>query len=133
MTPVPLRLVARGPLPAPDVWERYARPSAWPGWAPHLTAVACDADRIAPGVTGTVVGPVGVSGSFVVDAVDETAGTWTWTVRRGPLRVTLDHGVEPDGGGTRTWLDLRGPVWALPAMTGYLPLAKLALRRLVTP
>ncbi len=87
-----------------------------------------DAARIAPGVTGTVHGPLFVRVGFVVTAVDEVARTWAWDVRAGPVRMHLRHGVEARGGGSRTWLTIRGPALVVAA---YLPVARIALHRLV--
>lgn len=111
--------------PAALVWERYADPARWAGWAPQISRVDTAATRIAPGATGTVHGPLGVRVAFVVTAVDEAARTWAWDVALGPLRLHLRHGVEADGG---TWLTVDGPAWVL---AGYLPVARIALQRLV--
>jgi hypothetical protein len=115
----------------PDIaWERYAVPANWPTWAPQITGVEASAERLAPGMTGRVFGPLGVSAAFVVDAVDEAAKRWAWTVRRGPLTVRLQHGVRANGkGGSATWLSIDAP---LPIAVGYVPLAYLAIRKLVT-
>ena len=51
--------------------------------------------RIAPGLRGVVVGPVGVQVPFEVLAVDEAAMTWTWRVRAASAELTLDHSVTP--------------------------------------
>lgn len=118
---------ARGPAPAALVWERYADPRLWAGWAPQIRRVETAAARIAPGVTGTVHGWLGVRVAFVVTAVDEAARTWAWDVTFGPLRLHLRHGVETDGA---TWLTVDGPALVLAA---YLPVARIALQRLVTP
>lgn len=115
---------ARGPAPAALVWERYADPARWAGWAPQIRRVDTAAARIAPGVTGTVHGPVGIRVAFVVTAVDEAARTWAWDVRVGPLRMHLRHGVDADGS---TWLTVDGPA---PVVAAYLPVARLALHRL---
>ena len=114
----------------PDVaWERYAVPANWPRWAPQITRVDATADRLAAGVTGRVFGPLGVSVRFVVDEVDEGARRWAWTVHRGPLSMRLQHGVRArERGGSATWLSIDAP---LPVAVGYVPMAYLALRRLV--
>jgi hypothetical protein len=132
-----------GPVPATQVWERYAVPARWPGWAPQIRAVRASAPRIAPGVTGRVHGPLGLRVDFVVTEVDEPGRAWAWRVRIGPLRLQLRHGVEengveengveengvePDPAGSATWLSVDGPA---PIVAGYLPVARLALHRLV--
>lgn len=114
-------------------WARYRQPSRWPGWSPQLSAVDVDGpDRLLPGLRGTVRGPVPPALPFEVTAVDEPARTWSWTVHLGPVPLHLEHGVEPlaDRPGCRATLRLTGP-W--PLVLGYLPLARLALRRLVQP
>ncbi len=103
-------------------------PACWPTWAPQISAVRASAPRIAPGVTGQVHGPCGLRVDFVVTEVDERSRTWAWRVRRGPLRLELRHGVEPDPAGCTTWLSVRGPA---PVVAAYLPVARLALHRLV--
>ncbi len=117
-----------GPLPPAQVWERYAVPERWPEWAPQISAVRASAPRIAPGVTGRVFGPLGLRVDFVVTEVDERQRTWGWRVRLGPLRLRLRHGVELDPAGSATWLSVRGPALVV---AGYLPVARLALHRLV--
>ena len=119
-----------GPLPPARVWERYAVPARWAGWAPQIRRVDASADRLAPGVTGRVRGPLGVAVTFVVTDVDEQARTWAWDVRCGPVRLHLRQGVEADPRGAATWLVLRGPA---PVVVAYLPVARVALRRLVRP
>ncbi len=124
-----LTLRAKGPADAATAWERYARFEEWPGWSPQLSSVEASAERIAPGVTGTVSGPMWSGADFHIDAVDEDARTWSWTVRRKPLKVRLEHGVEPDDAGSATWLIIDGP---LPFVVPYAPIAQAALRRLVS-
>lgn len=110
-------------------WERYAETGRWADWAPQIRRVESSADRIAPGVTGRVHGPLpGVYIDFVVDDVDEAARRWSWTVRRGPLTLRLEHGVRGRAGGATTSLRVDGPV---PIVLAYAPIAHLALRRLV--
>jgi hypothetical protein len=121
-------LTARGAAPAATAWERYAQPALWSQWSPQITGVETDAERIAAGVTGRVVGPFGVSVAFRIDDVDESARRWSWTVRPKPLTVRLHHGVRPDGVGSRTWLTIEAP---FPVVLAYAPLAQFALRKLV--
>jgi hypothetical protein len=119
---------ASGPVGPELVWQRYAEPARWPGWAPQIRGVETAAARIAPGATGTVRGPFGVPVRFTVTDVDEAARRWAWDARLGPVRLHLRHGVDPEGAGTRTWLTARGPAAVLAA---YLPIARFALHRLV--
>jgi hypothetical protein len=119
---------ASGPRVAAEVWERYARPVSWPSWSPQIRRVECTADRLVAGVTGQVFGPLGVRAAFVVDDWDEPARRWSWTVRLGPARLELEHGVDAASHGCTTWLTARG---ALPIVVGYAPVARLALHRLV--
>jgi hypothetical protein len=44
--------------------------------------------------------------------------------------MDLRHGVEPDPRGAATWLVIRG---LAPMVLAYLPVARVALRRLVRP
>lgn len=126
MTSVTLN--ATGSASPETAWERYAEPARWPSWAPQITGVDASADRIAAGVSGTVRGPLGVSADFRIRDVDEQARRWTWTVRRGPLTVRLQHGVKAAAEGSATWLIIDAP---LPVAVAYAPLAWLAMRRLV--
>ncbi|MGY1822549.1 SRPBCC family protein [Geodermatophilus sp. SYSU D00079] len=126
-----LTLHATGPEPPAEVWERYAVPARWPGWAPQITAVEFPVARLASGSRGRVRTPLGLALPFVVDAVDEAARRWSWTVSVGPVRLRLLHWVAegPDGGST-TGLRIDGPA---PLVLGYAPLARLAIGRLVRP
>jgi hypothetical protein len=117
-----------GAAPPARVWERYAVPARWPEWAPQINRVRASAPRIAPGVTGQVWAPLGLRVDFVVTEVDEQLRTWAWSVRFGPLRLRLQHGVEADPAGSATWLRVHGPA---PVVAAYLPVARLALHRLV--
>jgi hypothetical protein len=124
-----LTLHATGPAAPAEVWERYAVPARWPEWAPQITGVALPVPRLVAGVHGRVRGPLGVTLPFVVDAVDEPARRWAWTVSPGPVRLHLLHWVVegPDGGST-TGLRVEGPA---PLVIGYAPLARWAIGRLV--
>lgn len=123
---------AQGPVPAAEVWERYADPHRWASWAPQIRRVETAAARIAPGVTGTVHGPLGLRIRFTVTDVDEAARTWAWEVSPVvpplPLRLRLHHGVEDRRHGSATWLTVRGPA---PVVAAYLPVARIALEFLV--
>ena len=126
-----LTLHATGPEPTAEVWERYAVPASWPKWAPQITGVELPVARLTAGVRGRVRGPLGVRLPFVVETVDEAARRWSWTVSAGPVRLHLLHWVTegPDGGST-TGLRVSGPA---PLVVGYVPLAQLAIGRLVRP
>lgn len=124
-----LTLHATGMAPPAEVWERYAVPARWPGWAPQITGVELPADRLTPGVAGRVHGPLGIAVPFTVEGVDEAARRWSWVVAVGPLRLRLLHWVAagPDGG-TTTGLRISGPA---PLVLAYAPAARLALAHLV--
>ena len=126
----PAVLAAEGPRDADAAWERYARVDRWTGWAPQLRAVRADGARLRVGLVGTVHGPGGPGLPFTVTAVDEDARTWSWEVgpRVAGRRLRLHHGVAADGAGSRTWLRVDAP-W--PLTLPYLPVARLALHRLV--
>jgi hypothetical protein len=134
-------LAAVGPAPPEVAWERYARLSLWPTWSPQIRSVTAPDEHLATGLTGTVQGWGGLQLPFVVDAVEDGARRWVWTVQlqRAALplpdgaaratRMQLEHRVLPAaGGGSLTTLVVHGP--AAP-VSGYAPLAGLALRRLV--
>ena len=88
-----------------------------------------------PGTNGVVRGPLGVPLPFEVLDVDESdpaRRTWRWRAGALGVHVELEHVVEPDAsrpGGSRTVLVLSGPA---PVVVPYLPLAWLALHRLVS-
>jgi hypothetical protein len=128
-----LTLSARGGRDAPTVWDRYAVPRLWSTWAPQVRGVDYPEPRLRTGTAGVVRGPGGLRVPFTVDAVDETAMTWSWTVRpqvrgRTLVTLTLDHAVRASGSGSRTWLRLHGP---RPVVLGYAPFALPAMWRLV--
>jgi hypothetical protein len=136
---VPLSLTVRreiavsGLQPPDEVWDRYVRPARWRQWSPQITGVDYPAQRLVPGTKGTVRGPLGVPVAFEVLAVDESdpaRRTWRWRAGAFGVHVELEHVVEPSPlGGSRTVLVLSGPA---PVVVPYLPLAWLALRRLVS-
>jgi hypothetical protein len=124
-----MTMAATGPVAAPAAWDRYVQLDRWPTWSPQLRRVEPAGAVLTAGMTGRVHGPLGASARFTVTAVDVDARTWHWEVRRGPLRLRLEHGVQPAGAGSLTWLVLWGPA---PVLLGYAPLAAYALHRLVS-
>ena len=120
-------LSVRGARPAAQAWEDYARIERWASWSPQIRRVDASAPRIAPGVTGTVHGPLGVRVRFEVSAVDHRSRTWRWEVRCGGVSAGLEHRVLALPGGCLTTLDLDAPALLAAA---YAPAAVLALRRL---
>ena len=111
-------------------WSRYADLGAWSTWAPPIVGVDADGAALAVGRHGSVRVVGGIRIGFVVTAVDPEAMTWSWIASLGPVRLTLHHDVGPDPAGTRAGLTLEGPA---PVVTGYAPLARLALVRLTRP
>lgn len=139
---ISLTLSAHGTASPEVAWERYADLDAWQTWSPQIQAVEADGRRIRDGLTGRVVGPLGVRVAFTVLAVHEVPGfpevpgfqevperDWTWRISL-PLRqrITMLHTVRPEGAGSATELRMTGPA---PLLLGYAPLAQLALRKLV--
>ncbi|HEX2903660.1 MAG TPA: SRPBCC family protein [Jatrophihabitans sp.] len=117
-------LVVRGSAPVQLMWDRYVRPVHWPEWSPQIRRVDYAAQSLRPGTRGVVHGPAGVRVPFAITAVDPMGRSWRWTVQLGPVRVRLAHLVT-DGG---TELVVEGPA---PIVLAYLPVAHLALTRLV--
>ena len=129
--PLTTTLWARGAADVDTAWGRYTDLDAWLRWAPQITGVDAASRRLAPGLTGTVHGPLGVRVRFVVEDVDELGRAWSWRARLGPVRLWLHHTVaERPGGGSTTTLTVKGPA---PVVAGYVPLAQLAISRLVRP
>ena len=131
---VTLTLEAHGSLDVATAWERYADPDLWSTWSPQIQRVERSTPRLSPGMTGTVRAgllprptlPV----PFTVDGVDEARREWTWSAHLGPVTLHLDHGVVAHGTGSGTWLRVSGPAFVV---VPYLPVARLALGRLVSP
>ena len=127
-------ITVRGPQPPDEVWDRYVRPVRWPQWSPQIVGVDYKPRHLVPGTKGIVRGPLRLPVPFEVLAVDESDPSrrvWRWRAGPAALHVELEHVVEPapaPGAGTVTRLVLAGPA---PVVLPYLPLAWLALHRLV--
>ena len=126
-----MHLHATGTVHPDEAWDRYLHPAKWSDWSPQIRGVETAFERIDPGVTGRVLGPLGFSAPFVVDAVDDAAREWLWSVDIGIGTLQLMHWVRPGPErGTTTGLTVSGP---MPLVVGYVPLAAAALQRLVRP
>lgn len=119
-----------GEARADEVWERYTRPALWPDWAPQITGVDTDAEVIERGVRGRVHGPLFTFTPFRIRSVDHSARRWSWWVGFGPLGLGMDHGVDETETGTRAWADIHAHRYLV---APYVPVARLALKRLVRP
>lgn len=106
------------------------RPERWSQWSPQIRAVTYPAETVRPGTAGIVRGPGGLRIGFRILEVVEAGRVraWSWAVSAGGVRMWLRHTVEASGEGTRTDLTVCG---FGPAVLLYLPVARLALRRLV--
>ena len=122
-------MTVRGAAPAELAWQRYVEPARWPGWSPQIRRVDCADEVLRLGSVGTVHAVLGVSVPFVVTEFDAERRRWAWTATL-PLgiRLRLRHSVDGSGSGSTTGLRVRGPA---PIVIGYLPVARLALIRLV--
>ncbi|WP_432476700.1 SRPBCC family protein [Nocardioides sp. GXQ0305] len=120
---------AEGPAAPEEVWRRYSHSSQWPTWAPQVSGASGTGDPVAAGDRGWVRGPFLLRVPFTVLDVQPDERRWTWRVGLGPASVVMEHGVDALDVGSRAWvgIDVPAPV-ALP----YAPLARIALRRLVT-
>jgi len=129
---VALTLHAHGVADVTLAWERYADPALWSTWAPQIQRVDTTMERLVAGGSGTVRAgllarpTLGIP--FEVLAVDEEAMEWAWRARIGPISLHLEHGVAAHLTGSTTWLKVSGP---LPVVLGYVPVARLALGRLL--
>ena len=121
-------LTAAGNATTDVAWQRYYSLDAWPDWSPQIVAVDAEPRTLTEGMTGNVVGPLGVTVHFTVLTVDQVARSWSWMVRKGPLRLILHHSVQPQEKGVGTTLRIEG---FAPTVLAYAPLAQLALRNLV--
>ena len=121
-------ITAGGDADPAEAWSRYENLDLWSTWSPQISEVIAPTRRITSGLSGLVVGPLGIRVPFEVLAVDAEAMVWSWHVRLGPVDATLDHVVRPAAGGCATELVIDAPAFAV---IGYRPVAVLALRRLV--
>ncbi len=124
------RIHVRGTSTPELAWARYYYFAKWSEWSPLIQSVECDNDHLRSGQTGIVRGPCELGIKFTVITVDEQARTWDWKVVVPVLGSTLllHHTVTVDKNGCATELVIEG---AAPLVLGYLPLARLALTRLV--
>ena len=121
------RIAVSGPCPPGEVWDRYVRPRRWPEWSPQIRSVRYPGETLQPGTTGVVLGPAGLRVHFRIEEVAPER-SWSWSVTAAGVHLHLVHTVEAAATGTRTGLTVRGPA---PVVLLYLPVALLALRRLV--
>ena len=122
-----ITLQAHGDAPPEVVWERCADLRRWPEWSRQITGVESSGATLKAGVTGDVIGPLGFHVPFRV--VEVGIRRWRWEIRPLGLRLRLDHRVLARLDGAATELRMGGPA---PMVLAYAPVAKLALRRLVT-
>ena len=127
-----LTVAAAGTATPATVWDRYTHPDRWPDWSPQIRSVDCADDVIRAGTTGVVHGPCGAAVNFEVLDVDHETRCWSWRVKAVGIELILGHRVDargrPADSGTRTTLTITGPA---PIVVGYLPLARVAMGRLV--
>lgn len=118
-----------GSRDADAVWHDYVTPQRWPRWAPQIGQVDYALEQIVPGTKGTVVARgVPVRAAFRILSVDPVLRQWTWRATCLGVHLHLTHEVWQTAGGCGTRLTTTGPA---PLVVTYLPLARLALRRLV--
>jgi hypothetical protein len=117
-----------GPATLDQVWDRYVRPARWSSWSPQIRAVDYPEPELVAGTAGVVRGPLGLALPFEILAVDVERRCWSWRVKPPVGEMILAHTVTAAAGGTRTGLDVDGPALLV---VPYLPIARLALRRLV--
>jgi hypothetical protein len=127
---VRLTVAASGPARPDAVWERYIRPARWAEWSPQIRSVDYPDATLGAGGRGVVHGPCGVGVDFEILEVDSARRCWSWRVTVTGIVLILGHTVRArgTGPGTTTTLDLQGPA---PLVLGYLPIARIALGRLV--
>lgn len=128
LTPTVRTIRARGSASPEIAWQRYAELAQWSSWAPHILGVEAEATYLRVGLTGVVrvIGGLGVP--FTVTSVDHAAMTWSWIARLVGVPLTFTHTVLPASDGSTTTLAMEGPALVI---LGYIPLAEIALLRLV--
>ncbi len=119
---------ATGAASSTQAWQRYVELDRWATWSPQVQRVEADGRLLVPGLTGRVVGPLGVSVGFRVTDVRDREWTWEVSLPAG-LGLVMRHVVLEHPRGCRTELHLRGPA---PLVVGYAVPARVALRRLVS-
>jgi hypothetical protein len=124
-------MAATGPLGPEEVWARFAVPARWPEWEPQIQRVELSTDRLATGATGRLHVGAGIAVPFTVDAVDEAARRWSWTIKVGLLKLRLELRVDPaPDGGSVAGMTASGPA---PLVAAYAGQARAALDRAVRP
>lgn len=122
------RLEAIGTASPEVAWGRYLQIAAWPTWSPQISRVTASAERIGGGLTGRVYLPGGLGLPFTITAVNAQARSWSWVVRLGLVKLTMNHEVHAHTRGSVASLVMEGPDVVLLA---YVPLAWVALHKLV--
>lgn len=124
-------VAASGPAGPDVVWDRYIHPGRWHEWSPQISSVDYPDESLRPGGRGTVHGPCGIAVKFQIIAVDREKRCWSWRVTLGGITLEMLHEVLPVNATrdvTQTTLEINGPA---PIVLGYLPVARIALGRLV--
>lgn len=136
------RAQATGPADPDRVWRRYLFPVRWSGWAPYIRRVEWDTapeqptpdpaasptTRLTRGMRGRVVGPLGIRVRVEIGEVEPDTRRWTWRVHVAGAVITMVHGIDPAGSGSRAWVQMTGPAVAV---RPYRLVATWPLRRLV--
>lgn len=123
-----MRISAKGPLPADEVWRRYTTVEEWSTWAPHIRSVSGMNGAIRGGSAGVVHGVGGLHVPFEVVSVDPARREWIWLVGPGAVSLRMRHQVETCDQGSVASMTVERPRWITPV---YAPMAWCALRRLV--
>ncbi len=123
-------VTARSAAPPERVWALLGDPARWHDWAPHIRSAD---GRLEEGARVVVGGPAGVRLPTTITRVE---APWRWDFRAeppGPFALDSVHLLRRDGGGSVVAVHLRlarlGAV-GLGPLAAYLPLARVAVRRL---